>query len=196
MDKQHKNSRTLDMYVRLCEGKSINKREEAKRFGVDERSIQRDIDDIRAFLSERAEKSGDARTIKYDRTKEGFVMMGSEEALLTNDEILAVSEILLESRAFTKKEIGIILDKMITGCVPQKNMKLVSDLISNEKYHYVELSHKSAVKDKLWELGDEVKNCNVIEIVYRKQVASKETVNRIVQPVGLIFSEYYFYLNA
>ncbi|MCR4746234.1 MAG: WYL domain-containing protein [Lachnospiraceae bacterium] len=196
MDKQHKNSRTLDMYVRLCEGKSINKREEAKRFGVDERSIQRDIDDIRAFLSERAEKKGDARTIKYDRAKEGFVMVGSEEGLLTNDEILAVSEILLESRAFTKKEIGIILDKMITGCVPQKNMKLVSDLISNEKYHYVELSHKSAVKDKLWELGDEVKNCNVIEIVYRKQVASKETVNRIVQPVGLIFSEYYFYLNA
>ena len=43
-----KNSRTLDMYVRLCEGKVINKSEEANRFGVDERSIQRDIDDIRA----------------------------------------------------------------------------------------------------------------------------------------------------
>ena len=48
-DKQHKNSRTLDMYIRLCEGKSINKKEEALRFGVDERSIQRDIDDIRAL---------------------------------------------------------------------------------------------------------------------------------------------------
>ena len=38
------------MYVRLCEGKTINKSEEAKKFGVDERSVQRDIDDIRAFL--------------------------------------------------------------------------------------------------------------------------------------------------
>lgn len=196
MDKQHKNSRTLDMYVRLCEGKSINKREESKRFGVDERSIQRDIDDIRAFLADRAESSGDTREVVYDRTKEGFVMTGSEGSLMSNDEILAVSKILLESRAFTKKEIGTILDKMIAGCVPQKNMKLVFDLISNEKYHYVELNHKSVVKDKLWELGEEVKQSNLLEITYKKQIASKETVKRIIEPVGLIFSEYYFYLNA
>lgn len=196
MDKQHKNTRTLDMYVRLCEGKSINKKEESKRFGVDERSIQRDIDDIRSFLADRAESSGDTREIVYDRAREGFIMNGSEGSLLSNDEILAVSKILLESRAFTKKEIGNILDKMVAGCVPQKNMKLVSDLILNEKYHYVELNHKSVVKDKLWELGDEVKQCNLLELTYRKQVNSKETVKRIVQPVGLIFSEYYFYLNA
>lgn len=45
--------RGIDIYVRLCEGKAINKTEEAERFGVDERSIHRDIDDIRAFLDER-----------------------------------------------------------------------------------------------------------------------------------------------
>lgn len=47
--KSSKNIRTLKMYARLCEGKIINKSEEAKKYGVDERSIQRDIDDIRAF---------------------------------------------------------------------------------------------------------------------------------------------------
>ena len=51
-EKYAKNARTLDMYERLREGKSIRKCEEAQRFGVDERSIQRDIDDIRAFLDE------------------------------------------------------------------------------------------------------------------------------------------------
>lgn len=54
MGKESKNFRTLDMYVRLCEGKNVNKAEEARRFNVDERSIQRDIDDIRAFLDERS----------------------------------------------------------------------------------------------------------------------------------------------
>lgn len=49
-----KKFRTFDMYVRLCEGKTVNKAEEARRFGVDERSIQRDIDDIRGFLDERS----------------------------------------------------------------------------------------------------------------------------------------------
>ena len=195
-DKQHKNSRTLDMYIRLCEGKSINKKEEALRFGVDERSIQRDIDDIRAFLADRSESAGDERDVVYDRGRQGYVMKGLERSLLSNDEILAVSKILLESRAFTKKEISLILDKMVAGCVPQHNMKLVSDLISNEKYHYVELNHKSAVKDRLWELGEQVKQCNLLQLSYQKQVASKELVKRIVQPVGLIFSEYYFYLNA
>lgn len=53
MERESKNFRTLDMYVRLCEGKIINKAEEARRFNVDERSIQRDIDDIRTFLDER-----------------------------------------------------------------------------------------------------------------------------------------------
>ena len=54
VDKQSKNARVLDLYERLCAGKVINKAEESRRFGVDERSIQRDIDDIRAFLDERA----------------------------------------------------------------------------------------------------------------------------------------------
>lgn len=194
---KRKNARTLDMYVRLCEGKVIKKNEEALRFGVDERSVQRDIDDIRAFLCERtSSNAGDTRKIIYDRSKEGYVMIGAEGSLMSNDEILAVSKILLESRAFTKKEISIILDKMIAGCVPQKNMKLVADLISNEKFHYVELQHNAGVKDKLWKLGEEIKQCNLLEITYEKQVSTKETVKRIIQPVALLFSEYYFYLNA
>lgn len=197
MDSIRKNARTLDMYVRFCEGKIINKKQEAVHFGVDERSIQRDIDDIRAFLCDRNEGDNpDARKIIYDRREEGYMMTGVEESLMSNDEILAVSKILLESRAFTKKEIDNILDKMIAGCVPYKNMKLVTELISNEKYHYVELKHQSVVKDKLWHLGEEIKECNLIEIVYGKQVSAKESVKRIVRPVAIIFSEYYFYLNA
>ena len=42
-NRKSKNYRTINMYVRFCEGKTINKTEEAQRFGVDERSIQRDI---------------------------------------------------------------------------------------------------------------------------------------------------------
>lgn len=197
MDKSAKNSRTLDLYVRLNEGKLINKSEEALRFGVDERSIQRDIDDIRAFLENRSSSSsGDNRTIIYDRARKGFRMKGNEASIMSNSEILAVSKILLESRAFTKKEISSILDKLIAGCVPQKNMKLVSDLIANEKYHYVELRHRSSMKDILWVLGQDIKQCELIELTYQKQVNGKEIIKRTVEPVALMFSEYYFYLHA
>ena len=135
------------MYERLCEGKVIQKPGEAQRFGVDERSIQRDIDDIRAFLDERAvEDAGDSRQVVYDRKKKGFLMEGNPSPLMTNSEILAVSKILLESRAFTKKEMAVVLDKLISGCVPQSNMKLVTDLLANERFHYVELSNPKGIQ--------------------------------------------------
>ena len=191
--KQSKNSRTLDMYARLCEGKVINKLEESQRFGVDERSIQRDIDDIRAFLDNRLTEY---KTIEYDRNKKGFVMTSSEGSDMTNSEILAVTKILLESRAFTKKELNEILNKMVKGCVPLKNMKLVSELIANERYHYIELHHKSMLQDKMWELGENIKEHNLLEIKYTKANAVEESIKRIIEPVGIIFSEYYFYLNA
>ncbi len=196
MGKESKNFRTLDMYIRLCEGKTVNKAEESHRFGVDERSIQRDIDDIRAFLDERSTTSGDGRTIEYDRAKKGFIMAGAEPSMMTNSEILAVAKILLESRAFTKRELKTILDKLVEGCVPLKNMKLISDLISNEKYHYVELNHKEYIQDKLWKIGSDIHEHNLVSMRYARANAPKESIKRVVEPIAILFSEYYFYLNA
>lgn len=184
------------MYVRLCEGKIVNKTEEAQRFGVDERSIQRDIDDIRTFLDERRVSSKDTRTIVYDRAQKGFIMIGAEPSMMTNSEILAVSKILLESRAFTKRELKAILDKLVEGCVPLENMKLVSELISNEKYHYVELNHKEYIQDKLWSIGSDIQEHNLVSISYARANAPRESIQRTIEPISIMFSEYYFYLNA
>lgn len=195
--KQHsKNERVLNLYTRFCEGKTINKAEEAERFGVDERSIQRDIDDIRAFLDERSLSGTDTRTIEYNRLKKCYIMEGSEGSMMTNSEILASSKILLESRAFTKKEISSILDKMIAGCVPQKNVKLVSDLVANEKFHYVELNGKSALEDLIWDIGVAIKERKLAEISYERKSYNNQTIIRLVEPLSILFSEYYFYLLA
>jgi len=102
----------------------------------------------------------------------------------------------LESRAFTKEEMSDILNKMIAGCVPQKNMKLVSDLISNERFHYVALRNSSAIQDKLWDMGEEVKKQNLLEISYHKGGDDGRIIKVAVQPLAVIFSEYYFYLIA
>ena len=195
-EKRSKNYRSIDMYIRLCEGKTINKSIEASRFDVDERSIQRDIDDIRAYLDEKSLESGDNREIVYDRTKKGFILVGQEPSMMTNSEILAVSKILLDSRAFTKKELNTIIDKLVEGCVPLKNMKIVSDLIANEKFHYVELNRKEYIKDKLWEIGDSIHGHNIVSIKYARGTAPRESIKRIIEPLAILFSEYYFYLNA
>ncbi len=195
-NRQSKNSRTLSMYARLCDGKVLNKAAEAVHFGVDERSIQRDLDDIRTFLDERAVEYGEDKSVVYDRQVKGFRMEGINQALMTNSEILSVCKILLESRAFSKKEMGEVLDKMIQGCVPQKNMKLVTDLISNEKFHYVEVLQREGIQEHVWDIGNHIRQCNLLELDYQKQDESSERIKRIVEPVAVLFSEYYFYLNA
>lgn len=108
-------------------------------------TIQRDIDDIRAFLDEQNVNSSDPREIVYDRAKKGFVMVGDKPSIMTNSEILAVSKILLESRAFSREEIRTILDKLVEGCSPLKEVQLVRLLIANERHHYVELHHKGYI---------------------------------------------------
>lgn len=196
MKKRAKNSRILDLYVRLSEGRVINKKEKAGEFGVNERTIQRDLDDIRAFLAERANNGEDMRRVVYSRAKQGFQMDGAEGACMGNDEILAVSKILLESRAFTKKEINAALDKLIAGCVPCNNQKLVRDLLANERYHYVELHHSSNINDRLWQIGGMIRQGRLLSIFYEKKIPEQETVFRVVRPAAIIFSEYYFYLIA
>ena len=196
-ERMAKEQRILDIYSRLCEGKIINKEEMAWKYGVNERSVQRDIDDIRAFLNNPEYDGNGSREISYDRKRKGFVMTGEGVSLMENSEILAVSKILLESRAFTKTEMKGILDKLIDGCVPQQNMKLVSDLLANERHHYVELHHKSQMKEILWEVGSAVRGCNLMELHYHRQTDSeKQNVKRVVEPVAILFSDYYFYLAA
>lgn len=193
--------RVLDLYTRLSEGRIINKAETALGFGVDGRTVQRDIADINRFLEERRNTgTADTREVKNVKSVDGYVMTGLEDTLLSNSEILAVSKILLESRAFTKKEIDGILDKIVSGCVPKESMKLVKELLGNEKIHYVEIDHESYIEGKLWEMAWEIgpgpEKCNLLEILYQKQETSTEAVMRIVQPLAILFSEYYFYLNA
>ena len=48
-----KYKRILQLYTRLLKGEVINKSKEAAAANVTERSIQRDLDDLRAFLMSR-----------------------------------------------------------------------------------------------------------------------------------------------
>lgn len=193
--KYSKTSRTLDLYDRLCQGQTVVKREMAQYYGVDERSIQRDIDELRSFLENRGvENPGEKRRILYDRSKKGFVLSGYQSPIMTNSEILAVSKILLESRAFPKEEMTAILEKLVSGCVPHKNLKLVEELISNELHHYIEIQNPVGIQETLWDIGNDIKQCRLMEMEYMRQ--NDVVVQRVVQPVSILFSEYYFYLIA
>lgn len=155
------------------------------------RSIQRDMESLRCFLMER----GLPQEVIYDRTLKGYRMINSIPSGLTNSEILAVCKILLESRSLRRKEMLPILDKLVDCAVPPEQRQAVKSLIANEKLHYIEPHHGKNILDGLWEIGQAVKEHRVMEIQYERMKEPK-LVTRRVQPVGIMFSEYYFYLTA
>ena len=190
MDK--KVERIINLYNRLVEGEVLNKADEAARFEVNERSIQRDLEDIRAYLANDPESNGE---LIYDRTQKGYVLVQNQKKSLTNSEILTVCKILLESRSLTKEEMYPIIDKLLQCCVPYGNYKKVSDLIKNEKFHYLEPHHGKKFVDTMWDIGSAVNEHRLMKIRYQK-LKEPDKVMRMIQPVGIMFSEYYFYLCA
>jgi predicted DNA-binding transcriptional regulator YafY len=186
-----KSARLLEIYSRLSEGAVLKKSELAQDFHVTQRSIQRDIEDLRCFFAERHLE----QDVIYDTKLRGYRLIQATPKGLSNSEILAVCKILLESRSMRKDEMLPILDKLIFCAVPESSQKAVKALIANEELHYVEPHHNRPILDGLWEIGQAIKNQQIIEIEYER-MKEPRLVRRRVQPVGIMFSEYYFYLTA
>jgi len=186
--------RLLYMYSRLVDGKMLYKKEEAQRFGCSLRSIQRDIEDLRSFLHEQNEATGLVQDLIYNQKLGAYQLVPPSRNLLSNEEVFATLKILLESRAFTKKELYPIIDKLIDCCIPKTEQQRVSELIGNEKLLYVEPQHQDKFLKKMWELSGAVREQQEVTIAYRRTDGVQ--VQRTVQPVGIMFSEFYFYLIA
>ena len=184
--------RLLAMYAQLAEGKPLYKAREAVKYNCSLRSIQRDIEDLRSFFADRSETTGVVQELIYDRKLNAYRLVPPLRNLLTNEETFAVLKVLLESRSLTKAELFPILEKLISCCVPQDNRRQVTDLIANEKYHYVEPRHKKEILEKMWNLSAAIRAHKEIKITYMRQ--SGDDVSRVLKPVGIMFSEFYFYL--
>ena len=186
-----KSERLLQIYSRLVSGEILKKKELAQHFHVTERSIQRDIEALRCFFTE----EGLLHDVVYDKKARGYRMENPTLRTLENSEILAVCKILLESRSMRRDEMFPILDKLVACCVPERKRKAVQALLSNEKHHYIEPHHQQPVLNGMWELGQAIQNHQMVEIEYER-LKEPRMVKRRVKPVGIMFSEYYFYLTA
>ena len=98
-----KYSRILDLYNRLLAGEVLNKNSLAIEYGVNPRSIQRDIDDIREFFSNRMISGSELTEIRYDRSAKGYKLVNLKTTTLTNAELFAVTKILIRPPLLTTR---------------------------------------------------------------------------------------------
>ena len=194
-ESEDKAERILSLYTRLKQGKIIDKERESNEYNVSARTIQRDIADIQCFLQNQNADSGEVQEIVYDKNAGGYVLRTRYNNQLGEKEILAMAKVLLDSRSLMKSEMFPIIHKLIGLCADEAEAKLVDDLLKNEMHHYVELKHGKKLLERIWELENAVKKQQYLEISYKK-IGSSELTKRRLKPVGLIFSDFYFYLIA
>lgn len=190
MDK--KVERIINLYSRLMEGEVINNNKEAFRFGVNERTILRDMNDIRAYLANDMDVS---RQLVYDRSQRGYRLECNEQDRLTGKEILAVCKVFLESHALVKEELLPIVDKLLMCCASSQERKRAIALIANEKFHYENPMHEKPLENILWDIAGAVYEHRLMRICYQDSV-NRQMLTRIIQPAGIVFTETNFYLTA
>lgn len=190
-----KAERILSIYAQLKDGKLVFKSKESAKYGVTPRTIQRDIVDIQCFLQNQGNETGEAQEIVFDWKSGGYRMETKYETNLDQKELLAVCKVLLESRSLVKDEMFPIINKLIRSCSNEEEKNSLKNFINNEMYHYTELQHHEKLLDRIWLLEKAVKEQHYIEIQYKK-LKGGEIVSRKVKPVGVMFSEFYYYLTA
>lgn len=123
-----KNTRILILHTMLTRGECLRKKELARKFGVVEKSIQRDIEDLRDFYA----RAGDSRRLAYDNKLRAYRLRADRAVTLTNSEILMVSRALLGNQSMDENEILPVLDKLIRCCTQKENLKQVWSLVEKE----------------------------------------------------------------
>lgn len=182
--------RVLSMYERLKSGESIIKREEAARFHTSEKSIQRDLQNIRDFL----ELENTNEYLDYDRSNKAYALNTMSPKWLRNEDIFALLKVLIESRAFPKTEMHNLID-ILTSLARKEDQTIIKQMMANEKHLYVELQHKKKLIELLWKISLAIQSKKYVHVDYKREF-DDEAKRRVLQPVGLMFSEFYFYLIA
>lgn len=184
MNKKEKSYRILDILLKLKEGKPVNSQDLKIDYGVDRRTIQRDMREIKNFFIQKNIE------VDFNRKKQTYELSNKIGSLLKK-KILGLVKVLLESRAFNKEETKSIIENLLE-LVDVKDRKEIEDIICNEFGNYIPPCHNTNLLEFIWELTEYIRNQSKIKIKYGKMDGGKGEKKGI--PVSILFSEFYFYI--
>lgn len=186
-----KKNRVLDIFYRAMKGENLSVRKIANEYEVSTKSISRDINDIKNFLSDNRDIVGNTE-LQYSASTKSYYL--EFENFLLSKELLAIMKIMVGSRAFSKIDILKLLTKL-KNFVSYHDKGILDELLEKELYHYNEVKHDCKnVIDNLWQLTRCIHEKIEISVTYYK--VDRKLIERKIKPVAIMFSDYYFYLIA
>lgn len=188
---ESKKERILGLFYRLMCGERISPKMTALEYGVSIKSITRDINEIKNFLSDSREIVGNAE-ITYLSGEKAYCL--ELEHCLLSKELLFIMKILLGSRSADKEELSKLIRKL-KQFTTNADREMIEQLIVKEMHHYQGVKHHcDDLVDLVWKLTNCIYRQKEISVSYHKMDRSQ--IERRLRPLSIMFSEYYFYLIA
>lgn len=189
--KELKAERVIELFFRAIKGESLSAQKLANEYNVSTRSITRDINNLKNFLAEHQDILG---YVSLDYSSSDHCYTLKMDSFLSNKELLAITKVLIGSRAFNNADLLEIIKKLKKNTTYNDRQKL-DNLIKKEIYHYSPVgSDCPSIIDNIWKLTECIENKNYISINYYKM--NRDNVKHKLIPASIMFSEYYFYLIA
>lgn len=184
--------RILDLYNLINKENQFNKAAFIKSSGASERTVRRDIKCLNDYFKRNYEDKGFVgvcREISYCRKDNLYKVNLRGDYDFSESDIYAFAKVIIQSRAFTRKEIKRMLN-ILSSQVKEKSV--LKEIINKEELYYVEPQHKKDIIDLLWIMRKSIERGKQVEFDYKR--ADGRQKRHVVNPIAIVFNEYYFYL--
>ena len=172
------------LYYQLLNGKSVDKIIYCIENGVNERTFERDIEEIRLFLSEIYSEN----QLLFERESNTYYLSGRRPKYIDRMDATVILKLLLESKAFRQDEMDGLLEIMLSTVSPY-DAKAIKKYLSYEIQGYNSTIETAILKI----LGDLYAVLNAgydIEVMMKSIDGTAE--KRIVSPleIGYKYNEF------
>lgn len=179
------NQRILEIFILLYQGTPLCLADLALTYKVSKRTIQRDF----AYIRDTLATEQHFLYLRHNDQTHTYQLENTNR--LKPQEVLAISKIILDSRALKKDELERVINHLLTE-IAQTDRKEVKKSLANERINYYPLKHGENLLQMIWQMNSYISQQTVIAFSYRKNRGT--VVQREGLPVSLFFSEYYFYV--
>ncbi len=182
-------SRILRLFHSLIQGQKLNKADFAKSNNISERSVDRDIEDIRYYLSEIHSNA----EVLFNKSENAYYLSDWSNYKFSSIEVITILKVLIGSKVMRKDEMQGIMRSVRMMLDPTARREAVNSVYA-EVDNYISPTHGKAILKMLEDLNRVISKRLKIELHYIK--GNGEQVTKRVLPLIFIFSDFYFYLIA
>ena len=173
------------LYQQLISGHEINKDLYCFEYKISTKTFERDVLNIRLFLSE----SYSGKDVIFDKARNIYKMTGVQSTEILSEALFPILEILLQCNAFNKFELNGIIDSLLSVANAKDKPKLRKLVQDSSKSSETALPILKMIAD----INNAIERGVKIEL---RQTKGKQIKNVTVSPARVKYIKNRFYLEA